>query len=64
MSPFSLPYLDLAGVEVGYDEEGLIPSIRPIMTLHPGLEQLETLFSEIRKANTLCHIRSNCRYGP
>lgn len=45
--------LDLAGVEVGYDEEGLIPSIRPIMTLHPGLEQLETLFSEIQKANTL-----------
>jgi|GEM_PF-3442400 len=42
--------LDLAGVEVGYEEEGLIPTIGPILTLHPGIEQLETLFSEIEKA--------------
>ena len=42
--------LDLAGVEVGYDKVDILPSIRPILTLHPGLDQLETLFAEIQKA--------------
>jgi hypothetical protein len=51
--PLFISMLDLAGIEVGYEEEAFLPLTRPILTLRPGIEQLEALFSWVQNAHTI-----------